>query len=127
MKIRWTAGETSQNRSLQSFDVFPQSADESAPRIGGPFDFAGRFVQQSEDRQIAQIERAIQVADPDVQWCGNRVVTDIRGIVASPACTRNRGEIQVVVETGNASDVDRLGIEQGLPADDSCAAEMLVV
>src|SRR5262252_2066941 len=98
MKIRCTAGKPPEDGSLQPSHILPQSGDERASRIGSRLDFTGSFVLQRNDGEVAHIQRTVQIANTDVQRGRYGMVAHVGRVVTSSAGTRNRGEIQVVVE-----------------------------
>src|SRR5215472_12333691 len=85
------------------------------------------FVLEREYGQITHIQGAIQVADADVEGYRHRVVADVGRVVAGSASARHGGKIQVVVQTRNTADYDRLGSEDGLAARDAGPAAGPVV
>ena len=44
------------------------------------------------------------------------MIADVGRIVARPAGARNRGQVQVIVESGDSDDLDRFRVEQLLAA-----------
>src|SRR5262249_2754715 len=96
--------------------------DESTTGIGGLncFEWCA-LVAKSDHGQVAHIERARQIADADIQRSRKRVISDIRSIVTCAACTGDDGYAELVVQSGDPRDVNRLAIEQGLTARDAPA------
>src|SRR4051812_20089733 len=83
-----------------------------------------------EDREIRHAELsqrgdhlgiglvADDVADPDVQWKGTRMIPYVRGVVAGGAGPVDRGRIQGIIEPCNAGDGERVGVEDRLSPGD---------
>src|SRR5215831_4536951 len=122
MEIWRAAGECPQNWTLHAPDILPSSSDESTTGIGGLncFEWCA-LVAKSDHGQVAHIERARQIADADIQRSRKRVISDIRSIVTCAACTADDGYAELVVQSGDPRDVNRLVIEQGLTARDAPA------
>src|ERR1044071_6256171 len=101
MEVGCAARESTQNRTLQSSDISPQSSDQSAARIGSRLDFVGDLVLQCNDRKITHVEEAIRIGNANVQRHRNSMIAHVRRIVTSPAGARNGRKVQIIIETGD--------------------------
>src|SRR5579883_1497930 len=116
MEIGSTRRQAAQRRPFQFSDVLPRSRDERAPGIGGHLDLVGRVVLERDDRKIADVQRAVRVGNPDVQRNRQRVVPHVRRVVTGAAGPRDRGLVQIIVQSGHSRNGNRLRVEQRLPA-----------
>ena len=133
MEVRRTRGESAQNRSFGFADVGTVSADQRTAGIRDVKSLPGKRTGdalQREDRQSGNIESwrvRIGVGYADVQRRLDRMISDVRRIMAGAASTGDELAVQHVVETGHVSNIDQLGIEDDLAARDRLAISGLVV
>ena len=133
MKIGGARGEATQDRSLESTDVLALAADHGASRVGYFIDLSGErtvfeLAGDCEDRQASNVEDwrsfLAGIGNADIKRCLDRMVADIRRVVAGAAEARDGFDVEVIVEAGNASDVHSRVVEQLFAARDR--ATMLV-
>src|SRR4051794_34155900 len=116
VEIRRSRRERTQRRPLEAADVLPAARDEGTARIGRLDRRAGSLVAQRVERHVRRAPTRIGEADVERQW--HRVIACVRGVVASRAGAEDGGNVQVVIETLDVTDHDRLAVEERLATGD---------
>ena len=125
VEIRRTGGEATEDRSLKSTDVLALAADHGAAGIGHFVDLSGErtvfeLAGYREHRQASNVEYwrgfFACVGNADIERRLDGMMSDIRRVVAGAAEARNAFNIEIIVEAGNACDVDPGVVEQFLAA-----------
>src|SRR5690348_6550258 len=114
VKIRSAARKPPQHRPLEASNIFPGARNESASGIGCSNRLERGLVLKSKNRKIAEVERAVGVADANVQRNRQRVIANTWRVVAGSARSRYRGGVQIVVEPGDTGNINLLRIKNGL-------------
>src|SRR5579864_6368523 len=88
VEVRRAGSEPAQDGAFDLADVCPEAGYESTAGIGGLHDRSRRVVSERKHWQIAQIQRAGQVANPNVQRRWKGMVAHIGTVMASSAGAR---------------------------------------
>ncbi len=119
VEVRRAGGEASEDRSLESTDVLALAADHGAAGIGYFVDLSGEragFAGNREDRQTSNVEDwwcfFAGIRNANVERRLDRMVADVRRVVASAAEAGNGLDIEIIVESGDTGDVDFGVVEQ---------------
>ena len=102
VEIRRAGGEASEDRSLESTDVLALAADHGAAGIGYLVDLSGEragFAGDRKDRQTSNVEDwwcfFAGIGNANVERRLDRMVADVRRVVAGAAKARNGLDIEI--------------------------------
>ena len=116
MEVGRACREPAQDRPFESADILAFAADHGAARVSHFVDLAGKGAlraRQREHRQPGNVEHrgffVAGIGDANIQGSLDRVVADIRRVMAGAAESRDARSIEIIVKAGNSRDVD-LGV-----------------
>jgi hypothetical protein len=129
VEIRRPSGQPAQNWSLHLADIGAFAGNQRSTRISDGVSVTGirsRHTRQRKDRQIGDVQAWIVIVgatirDAYIYWQFDRMVADIRGVMAGATESVDCSETGLVVDTRDASDGDRCIVEQRFAARDCLA------